>query len=65
MREITSFCENTFIASGIQIKFSLKFRFNHLNHLIAFAVSFDRDGVKFGFGDDGDLSVEVDAEILG
>ena len=62
MRKITSFCENTFIASWIQIRFSLKFRFNHL---IAFAVSFDRDGVKFGFGDDGDLSVEVDAEILG
>ena len=31
--------------------------------LIALAVSLDRDGVKFGLGDNGDLSVEVDAEI--
>ena len=47
---------------GYRYRFSLKFR---CNHLIAFAVSFDRDGVEFGFGDDGDLSVEVDAKILG
>ena len=32
-------------------------------HLVAFAVSLDRDGVEFGFGDNGDLSVEVDARI--
>ena len=31
--------------------------------LIAFAVSLDRDGVKFGLGDNGDLGVEVDAKI--
>ena len=31
--------------------------------LVAFAVSLDRDGVKFGLGDDGNLCVEVDAEI--
>ena len=32
--------------------------------LIAFAVSLDGDGVKFGLGDDGNLSVEVDAKIF-
>ena len=29
--------------------------------LIALAVSLDRDGIKFGLGDDGNLSVKVDA----
>ena len=32
--------------------------------LVAFAVSLDRDGVKFGLGDDGNLSVEVDTENI-
>ena len=32
--------------------------------LIAFAVSLDGDGVKFGLGDDGNLGVEVDAKIF-
>ena len=58
MQGIVTFCENIFIASGIQI-----FRFLGLTHLVAFAISLDRDGVKFGLGDDGDLSVEVDAKI--
>ena len=31
--------------------------------LVAFAVSLDRDGVKFGLGDNGNLGVEVDAKI--
>ena len=57
-----SFVRIYLLPVGYRYRFSLKFR---CNHLIAFAVSFDRDGVEFGFGDDGDLSVEVDAEILG
>ena len=32
-----------------------------IGNLIALAVSLDRDGIKFGLGDDGHLSVEVDA----
>ena len=31
--------------------------------LVAFAVSLDRDGVEFGFGDNSDLSVKVDAKM--
>ena len=31
--------------------------------LVAFAIALDGDGVKLSFGDDGNLSVEVDAEI--
>ena len=31
--------------------------------LVAFAVSLDGNGIKFGLGDNGDLSVEVDAEM--
>ena len=31
--------------------------------LVALAVSLDRDGIKFGLGDNGNLSVEVDAKI--
>ena len=34
-----------------------------MNHLVALAVSLDRDGIKFGLGDNGNLSVEVDAKI--
>ena len=36
-----------------------------MKHLVALAVSLDRDGIKFGLGDDGNLSVEVDAENFG
>ena len=43
--------------------FSMKQRFISTKYLVAFAVSLDRDGIKFGLGDNGDLSVEVDAEI--
>ena len=32
--------------------------------LVALAVSLDRDGIKFGLGDNGNLSVEVDAEMF-
>ena len=32
-------------------------------HLIALAVSLDGNGIKFGLGDNGNLSVEVDAKI--
>ena len=32
-------------------------------HLVALAVSLDGNGIKFGLGDNGNLSVEVDAEI--
>ena len=31
--------------------------------LVALAVSLDGNGIKFGLGDNGDLSVEVDAKI--
>ena len=31
--------------------------------LIALAIALDGDGIKFGLGDDGNLSVEVDAKI--
>ena len=31
--------------------------------LVAFAVSLDGNGIKFGLGDNGDLSVEVDAKM--
>ena len=34
-----------------------------VKHLVALAVSLDRDGIKFGLGDNGNLSVEVDAEL--
>ena len=43
--------------------FSMKQWFISTKYLVAFAVSLDRDGVEFGFGDNGDLSVEVDARI--
>ena len=33
-------------------------------HLVALAVSLDGNGIKFCLGDNGNLSVEVDAEIL-
>ena len=32
-------------------------------HLVALAVSLDGNGIKFGLGDNGNLSVEVDAKI--
>ena len=35
-----------------------------ISSLIALAVSLDRDGIKFGLGDDGNLSVEVDTENI-
>jgi len=31
-----------------------------MKHLVALAVSLDRDGIKFGLGDNGNLSMEVD-----
>ena len=31
--------------------------------LVALAVSLDGNGIKFGLGDNGNLSVEVDAKI--
>ena len=31
--------------------------------LVALAVSLDRNGIKFGLGNDGNLGVEVDAKI--
>ena len=34
-----------------------------VKHLVALAVSLDRDGIKFGLGDNGNLSVEVDAKL--
>ena len=33
-------------------------------HLVALAVSLDGNGIKFGLGDDSNLSVEVDAKII-
>ena len=32
--------------------------------LVALAVSLDGNGIKFGLGDNGNLSVEVDAKII-
>ena len=32
--------------------------------LVALAVSLDGNGIKFGLGDNGNLGVEVDAEII-
>ena len=32
--------------------------------LVAFAISLDRDGIKFGLGDDGNLGMEVDAKMI-
>ena len=32
--------------------------------LVALAVSLDGNGVKFGLGDNGNLGVEVDAELV-
>ena len=32
--------------------------------LVALAVSLDGNGVKFGLGDNGNLGMEVDAEII-
>ena len=32
--------------------------------LVALAVSLDGNGIKFGLGDNGNLGVEVDAEML-
>ena len=32
-------------------------------NLVALAVSLDGNGIKFGLGDNGNLSVEVDAKI--
>ena len=37
-------------------------RMSRLLCLIALAIALDGDGVKFGLGDNGNLSVEVDAE---
>ena len=37
--------------------------FMNRKKLVAFAIALDGDGVKLSFGDDGNLSVEVDAEI--
>ena len=37
-------------------------RMSRLLCLIALAIALDGDGIKFGLGDDGNLSVEVDAE---
>ena len=34
-----------------------------MKYLVALAVSLDGNGIKFGLGNDGNLSVEVDAEI--
>ena len=38
-------------------------RMSRLLCLIALAIALDGDGIKFGLGDDGNLSVEVDAKI--
>ena len=40
-------------------------RMSRLLCLIALAIALDGDGIKFGLGDNGNLSVEVDAENLG
>ena len=40
-------------------------RMSRLLCLIALAIALDGDGVKFGLGDNGNLSVEVDAEKNG
>ena len=37
-------------------------RMSRLLCLIALAIALDGDGIKFGLGDNGNLSVEVDAE---
>ena len=34
-----------------------------MKHLVALAVSLDGNGIKFGLGDNGNLSMEVDAKI--
>ena len=34
-----------------------------MKYLVALAVSLDGNGIKFGLGDNGNLSVEVDAKI--
>ena len=46
------------------MKKSLKHWLVSTKYLVALAVSLDRDGIKFGLGDNGDLSVEVDAENI-
>ena len=46
------------------MKKSLKQWLISTKYLVALAVSLDRDGIKFGLGDNGDLSVEVDAENI-
>ena len=57
--------EKVRIIESIKINdFSMKQWFISTKYLVAFAVSLDRDGIKFGLGDNGDLSVEVDAEIV-
>ena len=38
-------------------------RMSRLLCLIALAIALDGDGIKFGLGDNGNLSVEVDAKI--
>ena len=35
-----------------------------MKYLVALAVSLDGNGIKFGLGDDSNLSVEVDAKII-
>ena len=56
--------EKVWIIESMKINdFSIKQWFISTKYLVALAVSLDRDGIKFGLGDNGDLSVEVDAEI--
>ena len=39
-------------------------RMSRLLCLIALAIALDGDGIKFGLGDNGNLSVAVDAEMI-
>ena len=34
-----------------------------MRYLVALAVSLDGNGIKFGLGDNGNLSMEVDAKV--
>ena len=41
----------------------VKYQKGEKRNLVALAVALDGDGIELGLGDDGDLGVQVDAEI--
>ena len=52
---------NLFVTSIKKNRFQ-EYRVFNGYELVAFAVALDRDGIKLGLGDNGNLGVEVDAE---